>query len=578
MGPAKNRVLADVRCLMRGMHSLVSLARRLWPVSGVLLATLVGVMVLQGAQEARASTENPLDSAADGKVRSSVLSEDQEFAKGQIIIKLEDGATQADLAALNRRNDARTKTNLPGSAVNVVDLPSSLTVTEAVQRYEASPKVQYAEPDYLLQPAKTPDDRAYGMLWGLNNTGQDGGIPDADIDAPEAWNTATGSPDTVVAVIDTGVDIYHPDLDDNVWTNPDEIAGNGIDDDKNGYVDDVHGWDFFHHDPSVYDAADGDEHGTHVAGTIAAEGNNSIGVTGVAWHAKVMVLKYLGPNGGYASDAVEAINYAVREGATISNNSWGGGAYSQALHDAISRADAAGLLFVASAGNDGSNNDTTPHYPSNYDLPNVISVAATGYGDALAPFSNYGVNSVDLAAPGISVLGPLPGDRYGRYSGTSMATPYVTGVAALLKSQHPELTDEQLKAQVLNFTEKKTDLAGKTLTGGRLNAAASLTQQAAPDEIRPTVWYAKPGRNSRTHDRSPTISATVRDDRTELAATNMRLYLDGRARHALSYDAVSDQLSYTCGRLTYAWHTVKIVVKDAAGNTVTKKWRFQVAH
>jgi subtilisin family serine protease len=318
----------------------------------------------------------------------------------------------------------------------------------------------------------------------LSNTGQTGGTAGADIAAPRAWSTTTGDADTVVAVIDTGTDINHPDLKNNVWINPGETAGNGVDDDKNGYVDDVNGWDFHNNDASVYDAASEDSHGTHVAGTIAAEGNNGIGVTGVNWKAKIMPLKFLGPNGGYTSNAVKAIDYAVAKGAKISNNSWGGGGYSQTLKDAISRADASGHLFIAAAGNGGSDgigddNDATPSYPASYDNPNIVSVAATDSKDALAGFSNYGGASVDLAAPGVGILSTLPGNTYGSYNGTSMATPHVSGVAALLKSKNPAADDATLKERLIKSVDARSNLSGKTTTGGRLNAAEALGVKSA---------------------------------------------------------------------------------------------------
>jgi thermitase len=282
-----------------------------------------------------------------------------------------------------------------------------------------------------------------------------------------------------VAVIDTGVDTNHPDLENNLWTNPGETAANGIDDDGNKLVDDVNGWDFANNDATVYDAADGDKHGTHVAGTIAGEGNNDLGVVGVNWKARIMPLKVLGPNGGYTSDAVEALNYAVAKGAKISNNSWGGGGFSQTLKDAIAKADASGHLFVAAAGNGGSDgvgddNDAVPHYPSSYDNPNVVSVAATDSNDSSAGFSNHGAASVDLSAPGVSILSTLPGETYGGYSGTSMATPHVAGVAALLKAKNPTADDATIKDQILKSVDAKSNLSGKTVTGGRLNAAGAL--------------------------------------------------------------------------------------------------------
>jgi thermitase len=340
--------------------------------TGVLVATLIGYVVAQGSiQEAETQTQDESGQRTE-EPPTYVEGSQRQAAPDRIIVKLEENATRSDLEEVNDQNNASTEKDLPRSQVNVVDLPSDLPVSEAVENYEASPNVEYAEPDFVLRPSQTrsANDSYYPRLYGLNNTGQNGGAQDADVDAPEAWNTTIGDPSTVVAVIDEGVDINHPDLRNNIWTNPGETAGDGIDNDRNGYVDDLNGWDFFHNDASVFDAADGDEHGTHVAGTIAAEGNNSAGVVGVNWQAKIMPLKFLGSGGGYTSGAVEALNYAVNKGVKISNNSWGGGGSSQALADAINRADAAGHLFVAAAGNGGAdgvgdNNDGVPHYPPN---------------------------------------------------------------------------------------------------------------------------------------------------------------------------------------------------------------------
>lgn len=405
----------------------------------------------------------------------------EEFASDRILVKLKAGVPDRALEALNRQNNAESGKKLPHTRVDVVKLPRELPVQAAIRRYEASPDVEYAEPDFVFEPSQTTsaNDPFYPKLYGLNNTGQTGGTAGADINAPEAWSTTIGDAAVVVAVIDTGADINHPDLKNNVWTNPGETAGNGVDDDMNGYVDDVNGWDFYNGDGTVYDAADGDKHGTHVAGTIAAQGNNDLGVVGVNWKAKIMPLKFLGPNSGYTSDAVEALNYAVSKGAKISNNSWGGGGSSRTLKDAISRADSAGHLFVAAAGNGGSDgvgddNDSTPSYPASYDNPNIISVAATDSKDALAGFSNYGATSVDLSAPGVGILSTLPGNTYGGYSGTSMATPHVSGVAALLKAKNPTADDATLKDHILKAVDAKSNLSGKTVTGGRLNAAEAL--------------------------------------------------------------------------------------------------------
>jgi thermitase len=557
----------------------MSFAQRLSLIAGILAALFLLFILVESATQvaktqAQVGPEDP--TFQEGPQRK--------YASGEIIVKLQDQATQADLRTLNARNDASVEEDLPSSDVNVVDLPQDLTVQEAVQTYEASPDVQYAEPNFKLYPSATPNDPSFNRLWGMNNTGQSigqAGTLDADIDVSEAWNVSTGNSSIVIAVIDEGIDINHPELKDNIWRNPDEVPDDGVDNDGNGYVDDIHGYDFANDDASVYDpdpiTGQGDEHGTHVAGTIAATGNNGVGVTGVNWDAQVASLKFLGANGGYTSDAVEAVNYAVKERIPISNNSWGGGGYSQSLRDAIARADAAGHLFVAAAGNGGADgvgddNDATPHYPSNYDVPNVMSVAATDNRDALAPFSNYGNNTVDLAAPGVDILSTLPGNRYGYYSGTSMATPHVSGVAALIKSRNPAAGDAQIKAQILQFVDKKSNLTTKTASDGRLNAVRALTQSA--DTTDPTISEPRPAPGRKTKDRTPSISATV-DDNTQLTQANIQFYLDGSRRTA-EYDPTTERLKYNARRLSYARHTFKIVAKDAAGNVVQEFSRFAV--
>jgi subtilisin family serine protease len=358
----------------------------------------------------------------------------------------------------------------------------------ARKRLLADPQVRYAEPNYVVS-ADGPNDPALAQLWGLDNVGQDvngtAGTPDADIDAPEAWAVTTGSAGSVVAVVDTGVDFTHPDLAAQEWTNPGEIAGNGIDDDGNGYVDDVHGWDFVNHDN---DPTDDYGHGTHVAGTIGAVGDNGIGVVGVNWNVRIMSLKFLGADGsGYTSDAVTAVLYACANGAQVLNNSWGGGGYSQALLDAINECDRRGSLFVAAAGNNGDDTDLYPHYPSSYDALNVVSVAATDSSDGLAYFSNQGARTVDLGAPGVAVYSTLPGGGYGFKSGTSMATPHVAGSAALLRAAFPGASALGLKALLLSTVDPLGSLAGITVSGGRLNVG-----RAAVCARRATAWIDAP--------------------------------------------------------------------------------------
>lgn len=415
----------------------------------------------------------------------------QDFAPGRIMVKVSDSAPPGRLAEINRDNNARVEERLPEVEASVVDLPRGLAVKEAVERYDSARGIEYAEPDYKVYSQEiTPDDEYFDYLYGLDNTGenlgQNTGLANADINAPEAWESATGSSRNVIAVVDTGVQVDHPDLRDNVWTNADEIPGNDKDDDGNGYVDDVNGWDFHNGDRTVYDNADVDDHGTHVAGTIAAEGNNGIGVSGVNWQARIMPLKFLGSDGGFTSDAVRAMDYAVDNGASISNHSWGGGGYSLTLQESIERAGAEGHLIVAAAGNESADNDSVPSYPASYENSNIISVAATNNRDELAGFSNYGAKSVDLAAPGASIVSTLPGG-YGYMSGTSMAAPHVTGSAALLAAAEPGIGASEIKERLLGSVSGKSSLENRILTGGRLNAAESLGDARQDDSSELTL-------------------------------------------------------------------------------------------
>ena len=345
--------------------------------------------------------------------------------------------------------------------------------------------VEFAEPNYLWRIQALPNDGRFPSLWGLNNTGQTGGLPNADIDAPEAWDISVGSADVIIAVVDTGLDYTHPEMLGNAWVNPREIPGNGVDDDNNGYIDDVRGWDFANNDN---DPLDDNNHGTHVSGTIAAAGNNGVGVAGVNWTAQIMPLKFLDATGaGSTAGAIAAINYAVANGARVINASWGGGPFSVALFNAISAANNAGVLFVTAAGNAGRDTDLTPSYPGSYNLSNILSVAATDDADLLAGFSNFGATSVDLGAPGVGILSTLAGGGYGSFNGTSMAAPHVSGVAGLLLAVNPNLTVAQLKGAILAGVDPVPALTGRTLSGGRLNAFAALLGVAPPPPPPATV-------------------------------------------------------------------------------------------
>lgn len=405
--------------------------------------------------------------------------EDHAFHPHQVLVKFSSGTDD------DHREDALSRVDAKGqSALGVGDseemsrwrlvtLPDTMRVDSALVGLAlAGGTVECAEPDWQVAAVRTPNDPYYRYEYGLNNIGQSGGRVDADIDAPEAWDLTTGT-DVIVGMIDTGVEWTHPDLSANIWTNTAEANGvAGRDDDGNGYVDDVRGWDFVYDDNNPNDD---NGHGTHTAGTVAAVGNNGIGATGVCWRARLMALKFLDASGsGYDSDAIRAIRYATRNGARLTSNSWGGGGASQAEFDAISEANSAGVLFVAAAGNSGTNNDTSPSYPASFTNPNIIAVAATNRYDALASFSCYGVTSVDLGAPGVSVYSTYRGSTYASLSGTSMATPHVAGACALLFSYSPASTGAQVRSVILANVDPLASLAGRCVTGGRLNVFSAL--------------------------------------------------------------------------------------------------------
>ncbi len=365
-------------------------------------------------------------------------------------------------------------------------LGPGVTVEHALQRLHANPQVEYAEPNYVLTASVVPNDARFNEMWALRNTGQTGGTPGADIDATLAWDVSVGSPNVIVGDIDTGCDYNHPDLAANIWTNPGEIPGNGIDDDGNGFVDDVHGYDFYNRDGDPFDD---NGHGTHTAGTIGAVGDNGIGVVGVNWNVKIMCIKFLNSGGSGSTDgAIQAIDYATQMGVDLTSNSWGGGGFSQALYDAIAAAGTHEMAFVAAAGNNGRDTDTFPNYPSAFDLANIVAVAATDDNDRLASFSNYGATTVDLAAPGVSILSTLPGASYGGLSGTSMATPHVAGVLALMRAVSPNVPVAQMKASLLSSVDRAdthpnlSGLVGKCVSEGRLNALHTIGE---PDVTPP---------------------------------------------------------------------------------------------
>ena len=350
------------------------------------------------------------------------------------------------------------------------------SLPETLVNLQPSRQIELVQPNAKITTNAIPNDPSFPKLYALNNSGQTGGKFDADIDAPEAWDYTTGTGQTVVAVIDTGVDYNHDDLRANIWVNSGEIAGNGLDDDGNGYIDDLHGYDFANNDSNPMDD---NGHGTHVSGTIGAVGDNGLGVVGVNWHTKIMALKFLDESGsGYLSNAIRALDYAVANGARLSNNSWGGGGYEATLGMAIARASSVGHIFVAAAGNSASNNDVTASYPASYAYDNVVAVAATDQNDNLASFSNYGASTVDIAAPGVSIYSTLPGNSYGSYSGTSMATPQVAGALSLYLDANPSATASQAITALYQSADAILSLSNRVAGSRRLNIGNMLKGSA----------------------------------------------------------------------------------------------------
>jgi subtilisin family serine protease len=395
---------------------------------------------------------------------------------GELIVGFREGVSQTEQAQALAPWRAKVRKRWTRIDGVLAAMPAS-RVAAARKALGNDPRVEYVEPNYVLR-ASTSDPH-FNLLWGLQK-----------IDAPSAWGVTTGSDEVVVGVIDSGVDFAHPDLAGARWTNPrescDACKTNGVDDDGNGYVDDWRGWDFANDDN---DPSDDNGHGTHVAGTVGAVGDNGVGVTGVSQRVRVMGLKFIGANGeGSAADAVSAILYAAANGADVTNNSYGGDGFSLAMLDAIRTADARNSLFVAAAGNSFSDNDADPVYPAGYDVPNVVSVAATDDVDDLAWFSNIGAKSVDLAAPGVDVFSTSTGGGYRYDSGTSMAAPHVAGAAALAKAALPGATDVGLKALLLRSVDPVPWLQSAVRTSGRLNVDTAVRCAG-----RPRAWVEEPG-------------------------------------------------------------------------------------
>jgi subtilisin family serine protease len=406
-----------------------------------------------------------LDELERRTLLSSAVSSTAPDASLRLLVGFKPGIVEATAQAAIQSVGAHEVESFPDGSI-VVQLNSSASSATALKRLKANPAVSYAEADGTMQAAAFyPNDPLFPELWGLNQPNN------IDIDAPEAWSVTAGSPATIVAVLDTGIDLTSLEFTGHIWDNPN--GGSGAD----GYVGDVYGWNFVSNNGDVQDD---NGHGSHVAGILAATGSNNYGVVGVAWGTTIMPVKVLDASGsGTTDEAVNGIYFAVNHGARVINASWGGGPYSQAMANAIAYANQHGVVFVTAAGNDGTNNDRRPSYPGSYRLPNEIVVAAIDQFGNLASFSNYGPTTVDLGAPGVNILSTVPGG-FATYSGTSMATPYVAGTVALLVGLHPEFTAAQLVQRILATIKPLPGLIGRTITGGIVDAAAAVDPSTLP--------------------------------------------------------------------------------------------------
>lgn len=421
---------------------------------------------------------------------------------GQLILKLKPGAAFAPLAGFGQLERLDPAQEFAGGGTYLIKLdqeankrPLRAIAAELKQRYDAV----YVEPNFYHYLNNVPNDPLLSQLYGLHNTGQTGGSAGADIKALSAWKVTTGSRDILVGITDTGIDYNHPDLRANIWHNPGETgvdaqgndkATNGIDDDGNGYVDDFRGWDFINNDN---DPMDDHGHGSHCAGTIGGSGDNGEGVVGVNWDVSLVAMKVFSAGGSTTTDALtKAIYYNSTIGVQVSSNSWGGGPFSQAIYDGVKDNGTHGVLFVAAAGNSGRNTDVSPNYPSGYDLDNIVSVAATDHNDRLAGFSNYGLKTVDVAAPGVNILSVRPGSGYQKMSGTSMATPHVAGLAALVWSAFPNADFVAIKNRIIGNADQIGSVKGKVATG-RVNALNALSEDTEAPSVPEDLEFVNGG-------------------------------------------------------------------------------------
>jgi parallel beta-helix repeat protein len=508
-------------------------------------------------------------------ISSPAFSDEPNYVAGEVLVRFKPKDNEAErntqerneiLASLGGGSIVKTFKLVPG--LSLVKLPQGVSVNAALTNFSNAAEIVHVQPNYIHRAILAfPNEPRFNELVGLHNTGQNGGTPDADIDAPQAWEITTES-SIVVAVIDSGIDYTHPDLAANMWHNPGEIPGNSIDDEGNGYIDDIYGYDF-HNDDN--DPMDDFWHGTHCAGTIGAVGNNGQGIAGVCWNVKIMALKYLdsGGHSGSTADEIECFDYAVMNGAKILSCSWGGSGYDQFEKNAIEAAGANGVLLIAGAGNDGTNNDTDPNYPASHDSNNIIAVMSSDEGDKRSIFSplgtqssNFGPNSVDLAAPGSDILSCDRGGAYKSWSGTSMATPHVSGACALVWAVNPELTHLQVKDVILSTVDTNPNFL--CVTGGRLNLYKALIESANRGS---RVGVSDNVNNGSSV--SPGNEITYRIwFQTGLSGVNIIDYLPDEVNYPTvsdpNYDMLSHTYTWTPGPNEPNWLEITVVVNATA--------------
>ena len=460
----------------------------IWIHLTIALALIMIAMLAGGVRQWKRATERsrgqvsvPAQKPDD---QESTSDSEDDTDKAEVLVRFRAGTTREIVDRITRQFHDEVEDRIESvDGLDVIEDEDGQSAADVIAQYRSLPEVEYAEANSEIvldhedrgRKHAHADDEMFSRQWGLANGGENGGLAGADISAMRAWAVTKGSDQVVVALIDSGVDYTHPDLVRNIWSRPEIIKA--YQDEDLGAVDDVHGFNVVDDNG---DPMDDNGHGTHCAGIIGAEGGNGIGIAGVNWNVKIMPLRFMdGDGAGTTKDAIEAINYVIdRKHAGVNvriiSASWGSNIRSRALEDVIRRAYDEGILFVAAAGNAGSDNEQTPHFPSSYNLGNIVSVAATNRNDQLASFSNYGAKSVHIAAPGEGILSTWLEHGFTEKKGTSMATPFVAGVAALMLSQNPKMSVDDLRARLLKSVDALASLNGKVSSGGRINAAKAV--------------------------------------------------------------------------------------------------------